>query len=533
MPEFTLNPVGLLAKLFGQDAKRPVSPQWFPTGPVQQQVRGGIGGNQSITSNFTWDYYRSQLEISQERLDLYRDYEEMDEDDLIASVLDAVAEDATQTDFMTGRIIWVESANKDIEELGNQRLDAWNAEDNAPGICRETAKYGDCFEYLHLARNLGVVAHEYVSPHYVWKYEREGRLAGFTLSAQPEPTPENLLLPWQFVHFMRTTGRRYPGVQYGDAWTRPARRLYRKVQMVEDAMILYRIRRAPDRDVYYIDVGDAPPDQQVAIVRMWKRLFKKNISYDAQTGILRGELNPLSYDEDIFWPTKEGNNSRVDRLNGSSNVGDIFDVELLMNRMFAALRAPKDYFGFGESGVFDRGKSLEQQDVRWARGIKSIQRACTRGYARALQIDLALRGVDPTLSENRFVVRMCPVSAIDETQRAELYDIRLRAMEGLTRIVSDLEGLNKKAWFRFLLEKFGGFREGFLDKFIQETKKDAEDGVFGSGGFGLEGESLDSKEKKFLAEAYRELGQEIHDVVALGTDSFDLRYEPLPGADIT
>jgi len=367
----TLNPTGLLAKLFGQDVRRPEPPQWFPQGSLSPDA-GGLPSDAGTPATFTWDWYRLQLELGRERLDLYQDYEDMDQDDLIASVLDAIAEDGTQPDFMKDRIIWVESGNKEIEKICNETLDRIGAADTAPSILRETAKYGDCFEFLHYQRGHGVISHEYVQPNVVWRCERSGRLSGFTVGKQPAQNPENLMLPWQFIHFLRMGGRRYPGVQYGDSWLRPARRLYRKLRMIEDAMILYRIRMAPDRDVYYIDVGSAPPDQQVAIVKMWKRLFKKNIAYNPQTGIMSGESNPLATDENIFWPTKEGNTSRVERLHGSSNVADIYDVEFIVNRMFSALRAPKEYFGFGDAGAFDRGKSLEQQDIRWARGVKSV-----------------------------------------------------------------------------------------------------------------------------------------------------------------
>ena len=515
----TLNPTGLLAKMFGQDVRRPIPPQWIPTG----EIPPGAAGDGQPTHQ-TWQWYTQQLELSQERLDLYRDYAEMDQDDVISSVLDAVAEDATQRDFMTDKMIWCESVNPQIEKEANETLERLDAEDHAPGICRETAKNGDCFEYLHHQRGHGVIAHEFVPPEQVWRYERAGRLSGFTMSEQPVPNPEHLMLPWQFCHFLRRGGRRYPGVQYGDAWIRPARRIYRKLQMSEDAMVMYRLKMAPDRDVYYIDVGEAPPDQQVAIVKMWKRLFKKNISYDPGTGLLRGELNPLAYDEDIFWPTKDGNDSRVERLSGSANVGEIFDVEFLVNRLFSALRAPKDYFGFGDSGGFDRGKSLEQQDIRWARGVKAIQLACTRGYSRIVQIDFALRGIDPTLPTNEFTIKMTPVSALDEIQRADLYDIRLRSMEGLTRLVSDMDGLNKKQWFRFLLHKFGGFRDGFLDQFMEQAKDDAQGGVPGAGRFGLEGQTLSGLEQKFLLEALPDdIGQLIHSTVASGTPSSAVR----------
>ena len=216
-------------------------------------------------------------------------------------------------------------------------------------------------------------------------------------------------------------------------------------------------------------------------------------------------------------------------MQGSTNVGEIFDIEFLVNRLFSTLRAPKDYFGFGESGAFDRGKSLEQQDIRWSRGIKSVQLGATQGYARILQIDMALRGTDPLLAQNQFVVKMAYPSALDELQRADLYDARLRSMEGLTRVVNDVQGLDKKKWYKFLLQKFAGFPKAFIDQFVEEAKKDTADGNNPQGTWGLEGDDLTSAEEELLSDSFSpSMRRKLRNTVLNGTHSSDVVDGLLP-----
>lgn len=228
-----------------------------------------------------WEYYRSRLAMTTERIEAYRDYCEMDYDDLIAPVLEAGAEDCTQSDFMEGKIVWVVSENKEIERIIRDLLERLEIETIAPLLIRELAKFGDCFERVWYARGEGVTALEHFEPNRVFRVEEEGRLRGFSIDQEVNPTmtmQSPLLNPWDFIHFIRSAGRR-GAVRYGDAWIRPARRLFRKLQMMEDAIIMYRLRRAPDRNVFYIDIGEAPASEAPAIVRMWRRLVKKNVFY--------------------------------------------------------------------------------------------------------------------------------------------------------------------------------------------------------------------------------------------------------------
>lgn len=432
---------------------------------------------------------------------------EMDYDDLVSSVLDAVTEDATQTDMISGRMLWISSDNQELQTLLMKFLDEMELEDKGPSIIREAAKFGDCFERVWYRRGEGVVGMEYMEPHRMSRYEEQGRLRGYTIDVPAEMHSNvELFNPWDYLHYFRAIGRLRPDSGYGDAWARPARRLWRKLQMVEDSIILYRLKMAPDRFVYYTDVGESSAAEAVEIIRMWRRALKKHVLYQPDQGKLRVDQNPLAVDSDLFWPVKEGSTSRIEKLAGSANtMGEIHDYELLVKRLFSVLRAPPSYFGMKEEGaVIDNGKSLAQQDVRWARGIKACQKSLTRGTTRLCQIHMAMLGIDPTDEDAQFEVQMAPVSYLEEQQRLEVFDLRSRAIDAISRVLTEVDGLDKKRWIGWLLWKFGGLSKGFLDQFVggpgTQTPAPPPVGQEGTPVPGVAGEPLAQSEQESLVD---------------------------------
>ncbi len=463
MDFLSLNPIGLLAKTFSKSRR----PERYGIDPSRDDKSKPM-----VPS--VWEYYKSQMQISRERLEGYRDMVEMDYDDLISAVLSTVAEDCTQPDMISGRIVWVSTENQELQKFLMKLLDYLEIEDRAPSIVRESAKFGDCFERVWYRRGEGVVSLEFHEPHRVFRAEERGRLRGYTVDSPIEMHAQTMLYnPWDFLHFYRAIGKMRPDWGYGGSWIDPARRLWRKLQMVEDSIILYRLKMAPDRFVFYVDVGESSNTESVDILRMWRRALKKHVLYQPDSGNkLTMSANPWSVDQDWFWPTKEGSQSRIEKIAGSGNtMGEIHDYELLVKRLFSVLRAPPAYFGMKEEGgaVIDNGKTLGQQDIRWSRGLKSCQKALTRGVTRLCQIHMALKGIDPTDPANEFEVQMSPVSYLDEQYRLEVFDMRSRAIDSISRVLTDVEGLDKKKWISWLLWKFGGLSKGFLDQFVDKN----------------------------------------------------------------
>jgi hypothetical protein len=287
--------------------------------------------------------------------------------------------------------------------------------------------------------------------------------------------------------------------------------------MMEDSIVMYRLRRAPDRDVYYIDIGGAPIDEGINIVRMWRRALKKHHGVKSSSGELRSDMNPLAPDEDLFWPTKEGSNSRIERLSGAANVGDVWDFKLMIDRLFSTLRAPKEYFGFNEGGGFNADKSLAQIDIRWARGCKICQKGLTTGMTKTAMIHLALLGINPVDPQNEFETHMTPISFLDEQQRLELYTLRLQAIENMNRLFGDVKGINQTKWFTWLLHKFGGFGSEFLEKFVEAANSSD-----GASDEGFHGRDLTGTEQSLILEALKDIPSQIRNVLTCSTSSRDI-----------
>lgn len=456
-------------------------------------------------ANRAWQYYDARMSLAQTRIEVYKEMEEMDDDDIIHSALDAFAEDATQPDPFTSRTLWVESENIELQEIIHDFLDDIEYEDQIFSITRNVCKFGDDFEQVITAAGQGVIGVEWLDPKQVERLQDDdGRIVGWKVyegeipSTLDQPSPamdsdqegEEVAAPWDIVHFRLLGGQRKSvrrdffnrGVIYGQSAVFASRRVWRRFRMMEDSMMMYRVRRAPDRDIYYIDCTGLNPGEQWDHARRWYKEFKKRQYVNQVAGDYKTEQNPLGHDEDIWLPIVEGRNTRIERQAGSTNIGDVHDMEFMVNRVFSTLRIPKEYFGFDSEG-WDQNKALAQKDIRFARTCKRIQRAVVLGTTRLIQIHLALIGIDPTLEQNEFTVKMTPISLLEEQGRAELYGVRMDLIDKLISMGETL-GLDNKKWAFYVVRTFGGFPESISKSMLKEIEPQAG----GGGGGGLGGE---------------------------------------------
>jgi len=238
------------------------------------------------------------------------------------SVLDAYAEDATQFDYDKGRVFWIESDNREIRDELTRMIDRVQLEDRAFSMARGLALFGDHFEQLVYSQGEGVLALRYVHPSRLTRIEdKYGKLRGFAVglyedSELTEEKIEKLKLshPYEFLHFRRLGSRRFGA--HGESMILGARRSWMQLKIMEDSMILYRLNRAPDRLVWYIDVGTQGPDDQRRTIEYWRQAYRKRMYLNTGTGILRQEWSPLTAEEDLFFPVPKGTNSRIEKLPG-------------------------------------------------------------------------------------------------------------------------------------------------------------------------------------------------------------------------
>jgi hypothetical protein len=199
---------------------------------------------------------------------------------------------------------------------------------------------------------------------------------------------------WQIAHFrLLTDDRRLP---YGVSMLEKARRIYKQLMLAEDAMLIYRVTRAPERRVFKIFVGNLDDKDIEPYVNQVANKFKRTPLVDSKTGQMDLRYNQIAQDQDFFIPVRDINAPNpIDTLPGAQNLSEIQDIEYLQKKMFTAIRVPKTFLGFEEA--VGEGKNLALQDIRFARTINRIQQAMLQELNKIAIIHLYILGLEDEL----------------------------------------------------------------------------------------------------------------------------------------
>ncbi len=346
-------------------------------------------------------------EVERNRKLRYREYEGMDEYPEVGAAFDIYSDDGTQLDIKGERWIIKHDDEMVIEEVQKMfesiKLDRFYWD-----IFRNTVKYGDCFTELILdveKPKRGLQRIKILNPNYLLRVENEyGYLTDFlqeiprkgdwsAYGGQAQEMSENDYITLdrnQIVHFRLHTSDPafYP---YGKSIAALAHRIFRSLRLMEDAMLIYRLQRAPERRIFYIDVGNLPTTKAEVFIERLKEKFKKEKFYNSRTGQVDARYNPLSVDEDFFVPVKTGNNTKIETLPGAQNLGETDDVKYFRDKLLAALKIPKDYIVEKDQSP-ERKANLSQLDVKFARTILRIQHSIEVGLESIAKRHLQLKG---------------------------------------------------------------------------------------------------------------------------------------------
>ena len=298
---------------------------------------------------------------NQNRSDRYVDFDQMEYTPEIASALDIYADEMT-TSTQINPLLAIKCPNEEIKTvLTNLYHNILNVEYNLFGWCRSMCKYGDFFLYLDIDDDQGITHALGLPPQEVERLEGEDTTNPNYVQYQWNTggiTFEN----WQMAHFRVLGNDKYS--PYGTSILEPARRIWRQLTLIEDAMMAYRIVRSPERRVFYIDVGNiAAPDVEQYMQKVMTQM-KRNQVIDQDTGRVDLRYNPMSVEEDYFIPTRGGTSSKVESLPGGTYTGDIDDVKYLRDKLFSALKVPASYLSQGADGATEDKTTLAQKDVR-------------------------------------------------------------------------------------------------------------------------------------------------------------------------
>lgn len=250
--------------------------------------------------------------------------------------------------------------------------------------------------------------------------------------------------PSQVIHMYLGEDRKtfYP---YGQSLMEPARGPAHQLRLMEDAMLVYRLTRAPERRIFYIDVGQLPPYKAEAFVERMKDQFRKK---KVQTGRGTGanavdeRWHAPAADEDYWIPMRPNANTRIETLPGAQNLGEIDDAMYFRNKLFAALNFPKNYLSNEDVGA--TRITLSAQDARFARMVERIQSSVEDGILEVCERHLEMRGFPPEAYED-LKVEMTPPSSWKELSEAEIMNNRITLVTSLksSMLMSDFDLLTR------------------------------------------------------------------------------------------
>ena len=348
----------------------------------------GIYQNPASTS-----LYGAQFNMNYQylRTFIYSDYDLMDTDAIIASALDIVADECTLKNDM-GEILQIKSSDEDIQKiLYNLFYDVLNIEFNLWSWTRQMCKYGDFFLKLEISEEFGVFNVIPYSAYHIerqenfdpkapskiqFNYNPEGIYGGSSSGyyAGPNNSQDGASTitfdNYEIAHFRLLSDVNY--LPYGRSYIEPARKLYKQYALMEDAMLIHRIVRAPEKRIFYINVGAIPPNEVENFMQKTISTMKRTPLMDQKTGEYNLKYNMQNVMEDFYIPIR-GNDqaTKIDTTKGLEYAA-IEDVEYLREKLFAALKVPKAFMGYDEN--LSGKATLAAEDIRFGRTIDRLQR---------------------------------------------------------------------------------------------------------------------------------------------------------------
>lgn len=449
---------------------------------------------------------------SPNRIDRYMQYDTMDMDSEVNAALDILTEFCTQKDKENGtpfNVFFRGHPTSTEVKLIKESLQKWvklqQFETRIFRIVRNTFKYGDCFFvkdpetkkwlYVDAAKvskiivneSTGKIPEQYVikdlnfnfknliattphgttntAPSGTSSYTSGGSFGRGMVGATSQPTGtrfgnqtnEVTVDASNVIHISLSEGldNNYP---FGNSLLESVFKVYKQKELLEDAIIIYRIQRAPERRIFYIDVGNMPAHMAMSFVeRVKNEIQQRRIpsSTGGGTSMIDASYNPLSVNEDYFFPqTAEGRGSKVDTLPGGTNLGEITDLRYFTNKLFRALRIPSSYLptAIEESpNTVADGKvgTAYIQELRFNEYCKRLQASVIETFDLEFKLWLASNGIN--IDSSIFELKFNQPQNFAAYRQAELDTTRVSVFSSL----QEIPHLSK----RFAMKRFLGLTQ--------------------------------------------------------------------------
>ncbi len=418
--------------------------------------------------------YNQSLYQKTMRMGLFRDYEAMDSDPLISSALDIYADETTlKSEY--GKILSIKSDNNQIHDiLHNLYYDILNIEFNLYPWTRNLCKYGDFFLKLDINDKYGITNVEPLSSYDVQRVEGEDpenpHYTKFVLESgdvrQTQQGQKSELENYEVAHFRMISDSNF--LPYGRSMLEGGRKVWKQLSLMEDAMLIHRIMRAPEKRIFNIDIGNIPPAEVDNYMQKIVGKMKKAPVID-DNGQYNLKYNIQNITEDFFLPVRGGDSgTRIENL-GGLEYQTTDDIEYLRNKLLASLKIPQPYYGYAEKASESKA-TLAAEDVRFARTVERIQRIMVSELTKIGIVHLYSQGYTDQDLVN-FDLELTNPSKIYEQEKLELLGQRITAFNDLTAENS----VTPKDWaykqiFGFSEDEIKGFEEKIVEDKIQEFR---------------------------------------------------------------
>ena len=419
------------------------------TGQLQSNVQSNLVDRYSkLYSNMQNIGYNDQLYAQQLRLGLFRDYESMDNDSIVASALDIYSDESTMKNEY-GKVLAIQTDNNQIYDiLHNLFYDILNIEFNLWPWVRNMNKYGDFFLQLDINEKYGITnvtpmsaydvarleGHDPTNPQLV-QFQLTPHSAGNNRHTIDNKEPK-IFENYQVAHFRLLSDANY--VPYGRSQLEAGRKVWKQLTLMEDAMLIHRIMRAPEKRVFKLDIGNIPPAEVDNFMQQTINKMKKAPVIDEKTGDYNLRYNIQNLTEDFFLPVRGGDSgTNIESLAGLTYEA-VEDIEYLKNRLLASLRVPKAFLGY-EEGLGSKA-TLAAEDVRFARTIERIQRIVVSELTKVAVVHLYAQGFRDQELVN-FDLELTNPSTIYEQEKIELWNNKTSLADSMLR-----DGLVSSEW---------------------------------------------------------------------------------------
>ena len=470
-----------------------------------KMVSDSFAKSNEVENPDKWGQFNSIMRRPVNYEEALRLWDEMSSWDLVAAALQAITDEALQTDTMAPSTLWYTCNNTKIEDsLNNMLLDV-GCEDILPSQVWHTAGFGNSFEKLIYAPGEGVTGFMYAHPMDVRRYwlKKNRRPIGYKWFGNAPSREDDLAMdgnilqrcalglgnnktedlwyPWDFMHIRRIYRQR--SNEHGEPLFEDAQGIYKKLRMALDQMSIHRAQVQPDRYLMNIDVKDQVPMDQIRTVQKWKSQFRSRMAQINPAGDTFGPgqdfkafYDPMALDTILWMAKPTGFQHAVEKIPGTANVPDVYDIELLTNLFFSVLGMPKSWLGFGSAQGGENGptsgKALLAQDMKFLRKIKSVRRPLFHAYEWLAYFHVLLKHPDVDIKDLQIDVNMPNISSLEDNLKLEMLKSQAEVLSSMADVMERFN-LPRALWIELIFKKYMSLPDDVVDVFMTELPPEA------------------------------------------------------------